>query len=105
MSTTMLDTTTVRRWKRYTEYKDSGLPWLGTVPSQWDVRKAQRIGKLLKGVGGTKADAVPDGVPCVRYGDLYTTHAFMIHSSKGFVSLDRAVDYTPIQYGDVLFAA
>jgi type I restriction enzyme S subunit len=41
----------------------------------------------------------------VRYGDLYTTHGYFIRESRSFVSLERAPDYTPIQYGDVLLAA
>jgi type I restriction enzyme, S subunit len=29
--------------KPYSEYKDSGLPWLGAVPSHWDVRRNGRL--------------------------------------------------------------
>lgn len=105
MSTATLDTTTVRRWKRYPEYRPSGADWLPQVPGHWEVRTAQRIGRLLKGGGGNKADAVSEGVPCVRYGELYTTHGYSITACKTFVTPERAIDYTPIHYGDVLFAA
>lgn len=91
--------------KPYPEYQQSGLPWLGQIPRHWELRQARHIGVLLKGVGGTKDDAVPTGVPCVRYGELYTTHAYFIRSTKSFITARRAVDYTPIHYGDVLFAA
>jgi len=91
--------------KPYPEYKESGLPWLGQVPSHWEVRQARNIGRLLKGVGGTKEDAVPEGVPCVRYGELYTMHSYFIRTNKAYIRADRAAGYTPIQYGDVLFAA
>jgi type I restriction enzyme S subunit len=91
--------------KPYPEYKESALPWLGRVPRHWDVRQARQIGRLLKGGGGTKEDAVDVGVPCVRYGDLYTTHTYFIRASRAFIGTTRAVEYTPIQYGDVLFAA
>ena len=91
--------------KPYPEYKESGLPWLGQVPRHWEIRQIRHIGRILKGVGGTKEDAVPVGVPCVRYGELYTTHTYFIRTSKAFVSAECATGYTPIQYGDVLFAA
>ncbi len=91
--------------KPYAEYKESGLLWLGQVPGHWDVRKPRHIGSLLKGVGGTKEDALPAGVPCVRYGELYTTHAYFVRRPKTFIHADRAADYTPLHYGDVLFAA
>ena len=91
--------------KPYAEYKESGLPWLGRVPGHWDVQKPRRIGSLLKGVGGTKEDALSAGVPCVRYGELYTTHTFFVRKPKAFIHPDRASNYTPLHYGDVLFAA
>ena len=90
---------------RYPEYKDSGVEWLGRVPKHWEVKPLRQVGPLLKGSGGTKEDLVDAGMPCVRYGDLYTTHSFVIHRARTFVSHDRAPNYTPLQHGDVLFAA
>ena len=53
--------------KPYAEYKESGLSTLGKVPAHWELRQARQIGRFIKGVGGTKEDSVPEGVPCVRY--------------------------------------
>ncbi len=89
----------------YPKYKESGLPWLGRVPGHWEVRLARQVGRIVKGVGGTKEDAVADGVPCVRYGELYTTYRGFIRAAKTCVSPERATAYTQIRYGDVLFAA
>ena len=91
--------------KPYPTMKDSCVEWLGEVPAHWDVKWLGQFGAFSKGGGGSKEDEVPTGVPCVRYGDLYTTHEFFIHRSRSFVSSTRAREYTPIQYGDVLFAA
>jgi type I restriction enzyme, S subunit len=91
--------------KPYPEYKESGLHWIGLVPEHWEVHQTRHIGRLLKGVGGTKEDAVLEGVPCVRYGELYTTHTYFIRASKACIRADRAASYTPIRHGDVLFAA
>lgn len=91
--------------KPYPKMKDSGVPWLGEVPEHWDVRPLGRIGALFKGNGGNKGDEVAFGIPCVRYGDLYTRHEFFITRSKACVPADRAEAYTRIRYGDVLFAA
>jgi type I restriction enzyme, S subunit len=90
---------------RYPKYKDSGVEWLGEVPEHWEVRRLRQIGPLLKGSGGSKEDIVESGVPCIRYGDLYTTHAYFILQARTHVSEERAADYFPIQKGDVLFAA
>ena len=84
-------------------YKPSGVPWLGDVPVHWEVVQLGRIGIFSKGSGGTKDDEVPDGIPCVRYGDLYTTHTHFIRRTRSYVSPARASAYTPINRGDVLF--
>ena len=84
--------------------RPSGVEWLGDVPAHWEIHQLGRVGRFFKGVGGTKEDEVPSGVPCVRYGDLYMQHQYFIRESRSRVSEQRAVDYTPIQYGDVLFA-
>jgi type I restriction enzyme S subunit len=89
----------------YPAMKDSGVAWLGEVPEHWEVRPIAGLGSLFKGNGGNKGDEVSDGVPCVRYGDLYTRHEFFITKSKTCVSNERAGAYTSIRYGDVLFAA
>ena len=89
----------------YRQYKDSGVEWLGEVPAHWDVRCLGRIGRFFKGGGGTKEDERESGVPCVRYGDLYTHHRFFITASRACVSPELAATaYTPLRYGDVLFA-
>ena len=92
-------------FKPYPKYKESGAEWLGRVPEHWEVRRLRQIGPLLKGSGGTKEDIVESGVPCVRYGDLYTTHSYFIRQARTFVTAERAADYFPIRLGDVLFAA
>jgi type I restriction enzyme S subunit len=85
-------------------YKDSGTELLGEIPAHWDALQLGRFGRLFKGSGGTKEDETAVGVPCIRYGDIYTQHQFFVQASRSCVSEERAVDYTPIRYGDILFA-
>ena len=84
--------------------KDSGIEWLGEIPAHWEVKQLGQIGTFKKCNGGTKADESPHGIPCVRYGDLYTYYDFFIKQSHSYVSLELVSDYTPLQYGDILFA-
>ncbi len=85
--------------------KDSGIPWLGEIPAHWEVRQLRHIGQLFKGSGGNKEDATSIGVPCIRYGELYFRYRNFIRQPQGFISEDNAKIYTPIHFGDVLFAA
>lgn len=93
------------QYKPYPAYKDSGVEWLGRVPEHWDTRRLGQIGTFSKGSGGNKQDELPTGIPCIRYGDLYTTHTRFILQSRSCVAPERAADYMPIKYGDILFAA
>ena len=91
--------------KPYPKMKHSGVDALGPVPSHWEVAKLGHIGRLFKGNGASKEDEMPTGIPCIRYGDLYTRHRYFIHNSRACISEERASDYTPIEFGDILFAA
>ncbi len=89
---------------RYPRYRPSGVESLGDVPEHWKVTQLGQLGHFFKGSGGTLRDKTSAGVPCVRYGDIYTTYDYHVRTGIGFVSELRASQYTSIHYGDVLFA-
>ena len=91
--------------KLYSKMRDSGAEGLGKVPEHWDVRRLGQIGTFSKGSGGNKDDEAQEGVPCIRYGDLYTTHKYFIRASRSCLPPGRAADYTLLRFGDLLFAA
>ena len=43
-------------------------------------------------------------MPCVRYGDLYTQHEYLIRDTRARIAEDTTGNYRELQYGDVLFA-
>lgn len=90
--------------KPYPTYRDSGKPEIGLIPEHWKPARLASVGTFSKGAGGTKGDEVPRGLPCVRYGDLYTFHKFFVSTTRSFIAPDKVGGYTPIEYGDILFA-
>ena len=84
--------------------KSSGVKWLEDVPEHWQVRCLGQIGTLSKGRGGNKQDEVSTGIPCVRYGDLYTSHEYSILKSRSCILGSKYEEYTPLQFGDIVFA-
>ncbi len=70
----------------YPRYHDSDVEWLGEIPDHWEVRQLGRIGSFFKGGGGTKEDETDDGVPCVRYGALYTQHEYLIRHTRAHIA-------------------
>ena len=89
----------------YPYYRRSDVGHLENVPDHWSLVQLGRIGIFSKGSGGTKDDEVPFGIPCVRYGDLYTTHNRFIDQTRGYIIPEKSVNYTGIQRGDILFPA
>ncbi len=88
----------------HAELKPSGVPQLGDIPSHWQAIQLGQLGTFSKGSGGTKDDESDEGLPCVRYGDIYTSHKYFVRETRSFIPPHRAHDYAPMQYGDVLFA-
>ena len=93
------------RTKPYDAYRSTGNEWLIRVPKHWEHLPLRRIGKFLKGSGGSKDDAQSTGLPCIRYGDLYTAHRTFVCEAASYISPAMASQYTPLQVGDALFAA
>lgn len=61
--------------KRYQNYKSSGVPWLGSLPSHWAIKRVKHeVGRLVS--GGTPSTSVAEfwddtnGIPWVSIGDM-----------------------------------
>lgn len=71
--------------ERYSEYKDSGVKWLGEIPSHWEVKRLGKICSFSKGLQFTKADLVEDGVPVVSYGQVHAKYNSRTHMSNDLI--------------------
>lgn len=57
--------------ERYSEYKDSGVKWLGEIPSHWEVVRFGKHFKFRKGLSITKADLIETGIAVISYGQIH----------------------------------
>ncbi len=73
--------------------------------AQWIETKLSDLGRFLKGGGVRRDDAQSGDLPCVRYGEIYTTHHNVVCKFTSHVSRAVADAATRIQRGDLLFAA
>ena len=89
----------------YESYKDSGVEWIGKIPSGWEVKKLKYTAdSFSKGSGITKEEIVINGdTPCVRYGELYTKYDY--HFTECQTRTNLGIIETPkyFSHGDVLF--
>jgi len=77
---------------------------VGVIPSDWLVKKLGEIGSFKKGKGIRKDEIISDGIPCVRYGELYILHHEYIKGFSSFISSESAKKSQKLNKGDLLFA-
>lgn len=89
--------------------KDSGIEWLGEIPTHWEVKKLKQIFNSSKGLTITKENLESEGIPCVNYGEIHSKFGFEVdidkHQLKCVAPSYLESDYKSlIQTGDFVFA-
>jgi len=71
---------------------------------EWEVKRLGEVGAFLKGSGVTRDQSSSGRLPCVRYGEIYTSHHNIVRVFQSFISKEVANNATPLKMGDILFA-
>ena len=72
-----------RRFRRYPDYKDSGIEWLGQIPAHWGTTRVADQSTLINGYPFDSAlFTLDDGMPLVRIRDLHATHTVVRFTGK-----------------------
>ena len=92
-----------------TSLKDSGVEWLGKIPTHWEVKKLKLLFGIGSGLGITKADFVPSGIPCVSYGEIHSKYPCRLNTGihpLPYVSEDylSSKPQALLKKGDFVFA-
>ena len=80
---------------------DSELPF--TIPSTWAWCRISTIGNIVRGSGIKRTETTESGLPCVRYGEIYTSYNVSFEETKSFISptLDKQCKH--FAHGDIVF--
>ena len=70
----------------------------------WEYKQLSSLGSFSKGAGISKADLVPQGVPCIRYAEIYTKYNFQLRKCLSHIPAELTSQSAPIVYGNILFA-
>lgn len=98
---TELEEELVARRKQYEYYRDSLLSFDDSV--EW--KKLGDIATDIYRGSGIKRDQVtPDGIPCVRYGEIYTTYNIHFDTCVSHTVLEEIQSPKYFEHGDILFA-
>jgi len=83
------------------EYQETEI---GKIPVDWDVIELEKLGDFKKGKGIKKTDVRAEGLPCIRYGEIYTKHHNYIKEINTFIPVEVSLKSQKIKKGDLLFA-
>lgn len=94
--------------ERYDSYKDSGVKWLGEIPSHWDSASLLYLlrAKISDGPHETP-NLIEDGIPFISIDSLNDTKEIDFSVVKKFISYkdhERYCNKTKLEKGDVLFS-
>ncbi|MHC8379735.1 restriction endonuclease subunit S [Pseudomonas sp. MDT1-16] len=84
------------RYKTYPECKDSGVEWLGLIPTTWSVKPLKGITNFINGNAFKPSEWSEDGVPIIRIENLNGSHDFNCFIGK-------INDRYKVSEGDLLF--
>ena len=102
--TSLINTTATKGLNPNVEMKDSGIEWIGEIPSKWNIARLVNLGMFSKGKGIVKDDIKPEGHPCVRGGEVYTRYDRIFNKTVSFIS-DNTIDKTVlVKYKSILFS-
>lgn len=77
---------------------------IDNIKKRKSTSKLKGMGEIFKGKGITKSEVLNSGVPCIRYGELYTQHNRIIRSYGSFINEASAKKSVKLMQNDVLFA-
>ncbi|HNU24085.1 MAG TPA: hypothetical protein PKN37_07435, partial [Mesotoga sp.] len=91
-----------KRWKRYPRYKDSGVEWIGEIPTNWRVYRLKELAKINP--SKTEKNHLPDDLE-VSFVPMESIGEFGgISGAEAKKLLDVKQGYTYFAEGDLIVA-
>lgn len=79
---------------------DEELPF--EIPETWEWARIKSIGTIIRGNGIKRSEIVGEGLPCVRYGEIYTSYQTSFTSAISKIPLDLFEKSKHFSHGDIL---
>ena len=91
----------IARKKQYSWYRDYLLKFENKV----EIVKLKDIAtEMYRGNGIKREEVRETGIPCVRYGEIYTEYGIAFEKTKSYTDENLIINKKYIEYGDILFA-
>ena len=72
------------------------------IPESWEWVRIRSLGEIIRGSGIKRTETTATGMPCVRYGELYTTYQTSFSETVSFIPKSLYDTCKRFSYGDVL---
>ena len=72
------------------------------IPEGWEWARLGSFSELLRGSGIKRSEVTTDGLPCVRYGELYTTYDVSIEQPVSCTTANTYHSAKKIEHGELL---
>jgi type I restriction enzyme S subunit len=83
--------------------KNSEVELIGEIPEGWKMTRVSNFGTFFKGNGIKKDEVKDEGIPCIRYGEIYTKYDRIVYCPISFIDLETSKNSIQIKKGDILF--
>lgn len=93
---------TARR-NQYEYYRDSLFSFKDRTDIAW-LSLSEIAVDMFRGSGIKRDEVTEEGIPCVRYGEIYTTYGIWFDKCRSHTKLNTLANPKYFEHGDVLFA-
>ena len=73
------------------------------IPDSWEWVRCSTIGSMIRGKGIKRNETVKIGLPCVRYGEIYTTYDTEFTETSSYIPEEVDKNCNHFNYGDIIF--
>lgn len=88
--------------EHFGERRYSGSDLIGQIPVHWRKMPLKKLGELQRGTGIKRDELKSEGLPCVRYGELYTTYSITIDAPHSSIDQELYDKCRRVEDGDLL---
>lgn len=93
--------------KKYDNYKNSGIEWIGEIPNHWEIKRLKNIGKLYSGLSG-KSGSDFEKTPTENYKPFINftniaNNKYIVNDNFGYVKIDEHENQNKVKKNDLFF--
>jgi type I restriction enzyme S subunit len=93
--------------RRYNQYKDSGVEWIGEIPSHWEETRLRFVGDLFGGLTGKsgddfKQDNNPNNKPYIPYTNIFR-NTYISKEHFDYVVIESGENQNKVKKYDLFF--